>query len=269
MRRATRRVQVVTHLGAYTRDALRPAVDPGVELVQLSGGVDAAHFSPAVSGRRRREELGLSGRRVVVSASRLVRRKGQDRLLRAWPTLLRRHPDAALLIIGDGHHRASLQRTVRRLQLESHVRFTGSVADELLPEYLAVGELFALPCRTMWWGMQVEGLGLSILEASAAGLPVVVGRSGGAPDALVAGRTGTLIEDWTARGIADALGRMLENPDRMRQMGAAGRTWVLTQWGWDTAADRLTAALTNPAPLDESADTGVHSPRRRRTPAGE
>jgi phosphatidylinositol alpha-1,6-mannosyltransferase len=195
MRHITRHVHVVTYLGAYTRDALRPAVHPGGELVQLSGGVDAAHFSPEASGVRHREELGLAGRRVVVSASRLVRRKGQDRLLKAWPALLRQHPDAALLIIGDGHHRAALQRTVRRLRLEPHVRFAGAVADELLPEYLAVGELFALPCRTMWWGTQVEGLGLSILEASAAGLPVVVGQSGGAPDALIAGRTGSLIED--------------------------------------------------------------------------
>ncbi len=243
IRRATSLVDVVTYLGPFTRDSLKPVLAPGVELVQLAGGVDVGHFSPAVSGARLREELGLAGRRVVVSASRLVRRKGQDRLLRAWPTLLRRHPDAALLIIGEGHHRGALQRQVHRLGLARHVRMVGSISDERLPEYLAVGEIFALPCRTMWWGMQVEGLGLSILEASGAGLPVVVGRSGGAPDAVVDGRTGVLINDWTAHGLAATLADQLDDPDRMREMGATGRAWVTDRWSWDAAAGQLARSV--------------------------
>jgi phosphatidyl-myo-inositol dimannoside synthase len=239
MRRVTRHIDVVTCLGSYTGDALGPAVAKGVELVQLAGGVDTTHFSPDASVTGLREELGLVGRRVIVSASRLVRRKGQDRLLHAWPTLLRRHPDAALLIVGDGHHGPALRRLVHRLRLERQVRLVGPIADELLPDYLAIGEIFALPCRTMWWGMQVEGLGLSILEASATGLPVVVGRSGGAPEALLEGRTGVLIEDWSADGLADVLGRLLDGPDRMREMGKAGRDWVLTDWSWGLAVERL------------------------------
>jgi phosphatidylinositol alpha-1,6-mannosyltransferase len=246
LRRATRHVEVVTYLGAYTRNALTSALAPAVELRQLAGGVDSARFSPALTGTRLRKELGLADRRVIVSASRLVRRKGQDRLLKAWPALLRHHPDAALLIVGDGHHRRALERLARRLQLDHHVRFVGSVADDLLPEYLATAELFAMPCRTMWWGMQVEGLGLSILEASAAGLPVVVGRSGGAPEALIDGHTGILVDDWSADGLATLLGRLLDDPLRLQEMGANGRAWVKDRWSWDEAADRLAGCLAGP-----------------------
>ncbi|HEX3824326.1 MAG TPA: glycosyltransferase family 4 protein [Mycobacteriales bacterium] len=243
LRRATQHVDVVTYLGRYTRDALSPALAPSVEPRQLAGGVDTGRFSPAMARPELREELGLADRRVIVSASRLVRRKGQDRLLRAWPALLRRHPDAALLVVGDGHLRPALERLTRRLRLVPHVRFVGSVADEQLAQYLALGELFAMPCRTMWWGMQVEGLGLSILEASATGLPVVVGRSGGAPDALIDGHTGVVVDDWSADGLATLLGGLLDDPVRLEQMGVNGRSWVEDRWSWEDAADRLAGYL--------------------------
>jgi phosphatidylinositol alpha-1,6-mannosyltransferase len=95
----------------------------------------------------------------------------------------------------------------------------------------------------MWHGLQVEGLGLSILEASAVGLPVVVGRSGGTPDAVVDGVTGHLVDGTSAAAVAAAVSRLLDDPQQARQMGAAGRDWVRSEWGWDRLGEQLRTAL--------------------------
>jgi phosphatidylinositol alpha-1,6-mannosyltransferase len=180
---------------------------------------------------------------VVVSASRLVPRKGQSVLLRAWPQIRDRYADARLLIVGDGRRRRPLEREAAALGLTEDVCFAGSVPDDELPAYLAAGDVFALPCHDLWRGLQIEGLGLSILEASAVGLPVVVGRSGGTPDAVIDGVTGQLVEGTSVDEVAAAVIRLLDDPQLARRLGAAGRDWVTTEWGWDRLAVQLRAAL--------------------------
>jgi phosphatidylinositol alpha-1,6-mannosyltransferase len=243
MRAVARRVDVVTYLGDETRRRLAPALPVGGVTMRLTGGVDSERFCPGAGGGEIRRRLGWTEHRVVVSASRLVPRKGQAILLRAWPEIRRRHADARLLIVGAGPRRPFLEREVAALGLAEDVCFTGSVADDQLPAYLAAGDVFALPCHDLWQGLQVEGLGLSILEASAAGLPVVVGRSGGTPDAVIDGVTGQLVDGTSAREVAGAVNALLDDPQRARQLGAAGREWVTREWGWDQLAERLRAAL--------------------------
>lgn len=247
MRQFVRSIDVLTYLGEFTRHRLLPGIPPNVEMQQLTGGVDPQHFRPMpLAGAAIRDQLRIADRPVVVSASRLVPRKGQDVLLRAWPQLLRRHPDAVLLVVGDGPHGPHLARLMTELGLRDHVRFTGSVDDATLPSVLNAGQIFALPCRTVWKGLQPEGLGLSILEASSVGLPVVVGRSGGAPDAVQDGRTGLLVEGTDEAAIVEALDTLLAHSAVARRMGSAGREWVAARWSWDVMADHLLSSFREP-----------------------
>jgi phosphatidylinositol alpha-1,6-mannosyltransferase len=257
MRAVARRVELVTYLGDITRDRLRPALPTATATMRLTGGVDTDRFTPCARAVGIRRRLGWEANRIVVSASRLVPRKGQDVLLEAWPQIRRRHDDARLLIVGEGARRAELERAVATLGRPDDVHFAGSVSDDLLPAYLAAGDVFALPCRDVWHGLQVEGLGLSILEASAVGLPVVVGRSGGTPDAVLDGVTGLLVDGSSATEVARAVGGLLDDPARARKMGAAGREWAAREWSWDLIGARLRTAL---AALHEAA-VGVRATR--------
>ena len=117
-------------------------------------------------------------------------RKGQDTLVQALPAIRSRVPGAALLLVGGGPYRERLERLVDRTGMADHVVMTGPVPVDELPAHYAAGDVFAMPCRTRNRGLDVEGLGIVYLEASASGLPVVAGDSGGAPDAVLAGETG-------------------------------------------------------------------------------
>jgi len=247
MRAVSRSVDVVTYLGEFTRPYVQRAVAPGVELRQLHGGVDVDRFHPHPASPETRWRLGLADRRAVVTVSRLVPRKGQDVLLRAWPRVLRRHPDAVLIILGDGEHRRTLERLAADLGVTGQVRFVGAVSDRALADYLAAAEVYALPCRTVWHGMQPEGLGLSTLEASASGLPVVVGDSGGAPEAVIDGETGIVVDAHHVPALADTLCTLLDDTALARRMGEAGRRWMQRHWTWDRVTARLTQMLAEPA----------------------
>jgi phosphatidylinositol alpha-1,6-mannosyltransferase len=126
------------------------------------------------------------------------------------------------------------------------VIFTGSVPWAELPEHYAAGDVYAMPCRTRAAGLDVEGLGIVYLEASATGLPVVGGDSGGAPDAVREGETGHVVGGRDLPTLTARLTDLLTDPARARTMGAAGRAWVESEWRWETQAARLTTLLTNP-----------------------
>jgi phosphatidylinositol alpha-1,6-mannosyltransferase len=243
LRRIGRHCDVVTYLGTYFRNRLAPALGPSPELVQLTPGVDVEAFRPEVDGSQIRKRYGLSGRPVIVCVSRLVPRKGQDTLVRALPTVLESCPDAALLLVGQGRFRDELATLAASIGVADAVVFTGGVAHEELPAHFAAGDVFAMPCRTRRRGMDVEGLGIVYLEASASGKPVVVGDSGGAPDAVRDGETGYLVDGRDVAEVAGRLVTLLGDPVLRQRMGRAGRAWVETDWRWDVLAERLRALL--------------------------
>ncbi|MDP9845240.1 glycosyltransferase family 4 protein [Streptosporangium lutulentum] len=227
---------VVTYLGEYTRRRLATVI-PSRKLVRLAPGVDAGVFRPDADGGRVRAELGLGDRPVVVCLSRLVPRKGQDVLLRAWPHVLRAVPGGVLLLVGGGPYRKTLERLARTLG--DSVVITGPVPEASLSGYLAAADVFAMPCRTRLGGIDVEGLGIVYLEASASGLPVVAGSSGGAPDAVLHGETGLVVDGTSPREVAAAVAGLLKDPAGARAMGERGREWVTREWGWDLVASRF------------------------------
>jgi phosphatidylinositol alpha-1,6-mannosyltransferase len=214
-----------------------------VRLEQLTPGVDSAMFRPEVDGAAVRARYGLANRPVVVCVSRLVPRKGQDVLIDAWPRVLSKVPDAALLLVGGGADRARLERAARENGVAGSVVITGGVPWSELPAHFAAGDLFAMPCRTRWRGFDVEGLGIVYLEASASGLAVVAGDSGGAPDAVLPGETGVVVDGTDAVATADAVAALLADPGRRAAMGACGRAWVEERWQWEQIAARLRSWL--------------------------
>ncbi|HVV30549.1 MAG TPA: glycosyltransferase family 4 protein [Mycobacteriales bacterium] len=234
---------VVTYLGDYTRRRLARALGSHPRLVQVASGVDPAVFRPDSDGAQVRSRHGLTGRPVVVCVSRLVARKGQDALIRALPAIRRRVPDAALLLVGGGPYRSTLERLVREHDVAEHVVLTGSVPQEELAAHYAAGDVFAMPCRSRGGGLEVEGLGIVYLEASATGLPVVAGDSGGAPDAVLPGETGEVVDGRDVAAVAAAVGGLLADPTRSAAWGARGRAWVQERWQWSAIAARFRDVL--------------------------
>ncbi|MFI7251677.1 glycosyltransferase family 4 protein [Micromonospora chalcea] len=243
LRRIGRGMDVTTYLGEYTRTRLARVLDGLTELRRLAPGVDVDTYHPDVDGTKVRERLGLADRPVVVCVSRLVPRKGQDMLIRALPEIRRRVPGAALLVVGGGPYRSTLEKLARQSGLEQDVVFTGSVPSADLPAHYAAGDVYAMPCRTRNRGLDVEGLGIVYLEAGAAGLPVVAGDSGGAPDAVRDGETGYVVGGRDVAQLADRVATLLADRDLARQFGAAGRAWVEREWRWETQAQRMAALL--------------------------
>ncbi|MCQ4046252.1 glycosyltransferase family 4 protein [Streptantibioticus rubrisoli] len=245
LRRIGEGTDVVTYLGEYTRSRISGALSAraAARMVQLPPGVDEKTFHPGSGGAVVRARLGLSDRPVVVCVSRLVPRKGQDTLIRAMPEILRRVPDAVLLIVGGGPYRSALERLAAEVGVAESVRFTGAVAWEELPAHYGAGDVFAMPCRTRRGGLDVEGLGIVYLEASATGLPVVAGDSGGAPDAVLDGETGWVVEGGSPSAAAERIVVLLEDPALRRRLGERGRQWVEEAWRWDLLAERLKGLL--------------------------
>jgi phosphatidyl-myo-inositol dimannoside synthase len=244
LRRIGRDVDVVTYLGEYFRVRLERVLHGRTELRRLAPGVDVDVFHPGLDGAAVRARYGLGrDEPVVVCVSRLVPRKGQDALIRALPAIRRRVPGARLLLGGGGPDRSRLARLAASVGVSEAVVFTGSVSWEELPGLFAAGDVFAMPARTRNGGLDVEGLGMVYLEASAVGLPVVGGDSGGAPDAVRHGETGYVVDGRDVPALASRVSSLLADPDLARRMGAAGRAWVEREWRWDTQAERMRSLL--------------------------
>ena len=245
LRRIGDSVDVVTYLGEYFRVRLARALSPAAtaRMARLAPGVDTAAFRPGAGGAAIRERLGLAGRPVVVCVSRLVNRKGQDTLLRAWPAVRAAGSDPALLLVGSGPADGRLRRLASQLGVADSVLFAGQVPWARLPAYYDAGDVFAMPCRTRRRGLDVEGLGIVYLEASATGLPVIAGDSGGAPDAVLAGETGYVVPGRSVAALSDRISRLLADPAGARAMGEKGLAWVDREWRWDLVAQRLQQIL--------------------------
>ena len=243
LQRIAGRVDVLTYISGFTRSRLAPALGDRTALRQLPPGVDTARFHPGADGAAVRQRYGLGDAPVVACVSRLVRRKGQDVLVEAWPQVLARQPGARLLLVGGGPDEARLRDRAAALGLSGSVVLTGPVAPASLPEHYAAGDVFAMPCRTRRGGLDVEGLGMVYLEAASCGRPVVADTSGGAPEAVLDGVTGQVVDPRSPTAVATAVAGLLGDPARAAALGAAGRAWVEQRWSWDTIGASFAALL--------------------------
>jgi phosphatidylinositol alpha-1,6-mannosyltransferase len=240
---ATRSIDVLTYLGEFTKKAMAPVVHSQCKMVQIAPGISIDHFTPSIKSPALIKEFDLEGKQVLISVGRLVHRKGQDKLLAALPEIIAKHPDVVLLFVGIGPRKKKLDQLVRENDLQEYVRFVGRVNYQNLPDYFRLGDLFVMPSRSRLAGLEVEGLGIVYLEASASGVAVLAGRSGGAPDALIVGKTGEIVDGTNVSEIASTINELLDNPSRLRVMGIAGREWTEERWGWEIWGAKFTEVL--------------------------
>jgi len=245
MRRIGNGVDHLTYLGEYTRRSISQALTQGARdaMVKIAPGIDTEHFAPRSDAAALRRELGLADKKVIVSVGRLVHRKGQDRLIESLPEILTQIPQAHILFIGDGPFKDHLVKRAEQLGVSPHITFIGRIQYAELPRYICVGDIFAMPSRSRLAGLEVEGLGIVYLEASACGLAVIGGKSGGAPDAVLEAETGFAVEGTSPAAIAQAAIALLSQPELSARMGARGREWILSQWQWSAWSSRFNELL--------------------------
>ncbi|GAC69525.1 GDP-mannose-dependent alpha-(1-6)-phosphatidylinositol monomannoside mannosyltransferase [Gordonia soli NBRC 108243] len=235
---------VVTFVSRYTRGRFAAAFGAQAALEHLPPGVDTDRFAPDPAARQRiRDRHELGDRPTVLCLSRLVPRKGQDVLIKALPGIRMRIPDAVLVIVGGGPYAETLHRLAEETGVADHVVFTGSVPADELPAYHAIADVFAMPSRTRGRGLDVEGLGIVYLEASSTGVPVVAGQSGGAPETVIEGVTGTVVDGTDIDAVALAVIDILSDRRLARRMGERGREFAVERWQWRAIASRLVQLL--------------------------
>lgn len=248
LRRIGDSVDVMTYVSEWCRERIAPALSPAAasRMRRLSPGVDTDRFYPGCGGAEIRERLGIPlDAPVVVCTARMVKRKGQDTLVKAWPKVLRAIPDARLLLVGDGPQRRRVERLARRKGVSGSVIFVGGVPWHEIPAYTDAGDVFAMPCRTRLLGLEAEAFGIVALEAAACAMPVLIGDSGGAPETVRTGHTGWVCDPCDADEWLERLTDLVIQPDRRRTMGDAGHAMARESRGWPRASARVGQFLTS------------------------
>lgn len=249
LRRMAIGVDHLATISGYTSNRIGPALTRAARqrMILLPPPVNVDHFCPVPEAVR----LGR-----CLAAGRLVAQKGFDTLIDAWAMVMNDPAFLAddhvganspeLMLIGDGPRRSTLQRQAARLGVSSSVHFIGAVSHDQMAGWLRTAQVFALPVRTRFAGLNPEGLGLTFLEAAASGVPVIVGRSGGAPETIIPRKTGFVVPSRNARKLAERLSTLLANPDQASAMGAAGRQFVSQHYADAAAATTLKRVLDLP-----------------------
>jgi phosphatidyl-myo-inositol dimannoside synthase len=231
-------VDKLTYLTKFTFEQISEAIssDQLEKFEQLTPGIDINMFDPENKNngqsQKIRERFRLGNKPVVVCVSRLMARKGQDTLIEVWPEVLKKVPDAHLLIVGGGSLKQSLHKKTFDNNVHTSVTITGAVDWKELPGFYAAGDVFAMPVRTRNLGFDVEGLGIVYLEASATGIPVIAGNSGGAPEAVIDGVTGFVLNPNNQMILAEKIIELLLNKELSNRLGKQGRSWIEKQWQW-------------------------------------
>lgn len=249
LRRVLRGAAHVVAGGHYVAGEAQHVAGRALRQTLVPPGVDAARFRP-LDGPEREEARARFGLpvegRLVVGVSRLVPRKGLDVLVTAAALLAPTRPDLVVAIGGSGRQGGHLARAVARSG--APVRLLGKVAEDSLPLLFGAADVFAMPCRNRWGGLEQEGFGIVFLEAAAAAVPSVAGHSGGATEAVVHGRTGSVVRrPRDPAAVAAAIKPLLDDAELRHRLGQEARRRAVADFGYDQLADRLADALATAA----------------------
>ena len=223
-------LELLTRLDIPVRADQVFAVPLGADLDRFRNGLDTAAV---------RAKYGLNGGRWMLTVGRLVEHKGQDQGLRALALLRESEPQLRYAVAGSGAYGAKLCALAEELGVVDRVKFIGHVADDDLPALYNVAELYLGASRVAV--NHVEGFGISLVEAAATSLPVVAGREGGMPEAVVDGETGLLADPYDPAALAAAIQRILRSPELAAQLGAEGRRVAERSYSWQRVARDLRA----------------------------
>lgn len=223
----------VAQLASEVMNEVGVETPPRVAALDL--GTDPARFNPSRDTGALRRRWGVGEAPVILTVARLVPHKGQDMGIRALSMLTRDFPEARYIMVGEGHDEERLRSLAKELGVSDKVGFVGPMRDDELPEAYATSTIY-LGASRVDKEINVEGFGISFLEAAASGIPSVAGDSGGVRSAVRDGETGIVVPPTDADAIADALRSLLLNPERRKKMGSAGRHAVETHFNWDRVA---------------------------------
>ena len=242
--RVLREAEFIISAGGYPALEASKSAGRAIKTIEVPPGVDAVRFSPLDTNGQRTHRLrfGLDQGPLVLSLSRLVPRKGFDRTIEAVASLRDEFPDIQLAIAGSGRDAKRLARIARKLDFP--VKFLGRVSESDLAAVFGIADVFSMPCRNRWGGLEQEGFGIVFLEAAACGVPQVAGLSGGAHEAVTDGVSGLVVEDPNnSDNVAEALRSILGNPNVADRMSKASRNRVTSELSYDLLAQRLERAL--------------------------
>lgn len=222
----------------YTREQAQTVLrelglDPLAETVRVVPlGTDPEAFRPGIDAREVRARYKLNGERWVITVARLEPYKGIDTMLKAMAQLRKGGADARYLVVGVGKKRTEYKKLAETLGIADAVRFIGNVPDADLPGLYNAAAVYAGISRRAD-GTRIEGFGVALAEASACGLPVVAGRSGGLAEAVREGETGFVVDPEDVNAVAEAVSRLLSDQLLARRLGQGGRKAVETYYNWD------------------------------------
>lgn len=220
----------------YTAEALTGLGVDSSKITVVINGTDPDQFYPADASDIRKR-LGLENKKILLTITRLVPRKGIDTVIQAFEKVCREIPDAHYLVIGDGDDKARLEELVKKHELNEMVTFTGRIPYSGLNNYYNAGDIFVMPSRTQY--PDIEGFGIVFLEANSCGLPVIGSDSGGIPSAIKDGQTGYIIPEGDAEALADKIISLFNDPDLSYAIGKKGREWVLQEANWGVVSEKL------------------------------
>lgn len=221
----------------YTAGVLRKLGVDSDKITVVPNGSDPELFKP-MNTDTLKKDLNLENRKVILTVTRMVKRKGVDTVLHALSAIRDKFPDLLYLIAGEGPEEARLKKLTAKLNLQNHVRFIGRIDYKKLPEYYNASDIFIMASRTEL--PDVEGYGIVFLEANACGKPVIGTNSGGVPDAIIHGETGLIVPENDALKLAEAVSELLDNPEKATLIGVKGRERVVNEMNWDTVSKMLT-----------------------------
>lgn len=244
-RHILRKAARVIAISTFTRDAL---IRLGVEerrIVIMRPKIDPRKFEIRFDVSAFKEELGLKGKRLILSVGRLVKRKGFDRVIEALPILAKDFPDVVFVLVGDGPDRERLERLVAERGAADRVVILLQCDETMVMKYYHACDVFAMPSRYIRERGDVEGFGIVFLEANACGKPVVGGNSGGVPDAVVHGETGCLCDPNDPAALADTFKRLLSDPALCARLGRQGRERVYREFALEKYAQEFAESILN------------------------
>ena len=241
LRRVYAQSAATVAISEYTRENLENFGVRAERIKVIHPGANPAPPPDPEAVRRVKHKFAIEDGRPILAVGRMVARKNHVVLVRAMPRVLERFPNAVLIIAGNG---PTMQQTVQeawRVGVRDNVVLPGRVSDADIGLLYDACELFALPTGQDVRG-QVEGFGLVFSEAHAHGKPVVAGRSGGVVDAVIDGETGLLVDGSSHDEIAEAICRLMADPELARRFGENGRQRVEKELNWRRFAERLLEA---------------------------
>lgn len=218
---------------------------PGVEVNDILNGASEPSLLKDMkmflaSPQRFMNETSKTDTKVILTVGRLVKRKGHDMVIKALPKVMQKFPDIVYIIVGDGPEKNNLENLIKENNL-NNVIF--NLADDKIKRlYYEMSDIFIMPSRKI--SGDVEGFGIVYLEAALYGKPVIAGKNGGAPEAVVDKKTGILVDSKNIDEIADAIIKLLADPDLANKLGVQGRERVLRDFTWKTQIEKIKKLLT-------------------------